>query len=144
MSSRSPSTIAKGVGIGAVVAIIANAIIFFIGKAGAPTQVIQKTGDAPVDLGLGNVIGASIISIVVGGIAYLIVTKIRPNGFTLWASIAGIVAVFSIFGPLNMKIDTASKIALAAMHIATVISAIFGHAFFLRDRSGKAGAERKV
>jgi Family of unknown function (DUF6069) len=142
--TTSPSTIAKGVGLGAVAAIIANAIIFFIGKSGAPTQVIRKTGEAPVDLTLGNVIGASIVSTVIGGIVYLIITRVRPNGFTLWASIAGIAAVFTIFGPLNLKIDTASKVALAAMHIATGAAAIFGHAFFLRDRSGKAAPLPKV
>jgi Family of unknown function (DUF6069) len=144
MSSPSPATIAKGVGLGALVAIIANVIIFFIGKSGAPTQVIQKTGEAPVDLALGNVVGASLVSTVIGGIVYLIVTKVRANSFTLWSSIAGIVAVLSIFGPLNMKIDTASKVALACMHIATGAAAIFGHAFFLRDRSKKAASVAKI
>jgi hypothetical protein len=132
MKISSPRSILQGVVLGAVLAAIVNVIIFAIGNKGAHVQVIATRGQAPVDLSVGRVIGACVFSIVLGGIGLLIIRRIRPNGFTLWASIAAIVAVVTISGPMSQKIATDSKVTLSIMHLVTGVAAIFAQAAMTR------------
>jgi hypothetical protein len=132
MKISSPVSIVKGVGLGVVLAAIVNVIIFTIGNRGAHVQIIAKTGNPPTDLAVGRVIGATVVSMVLGGIGLLIVRRIKPNGFTLWASGAAILAVLTISGPMGLKIATDSKIALALMHLVTGAAAIFSQAVMTR------------
>jgi Family of unknown function (DUF6069) len=127
-----PATLVKGLGVGAVVGCVANTIVWLVGRVGKPIQVIETDGKPPVDLALIRVLAATLFAMIVGTVAWFVIERIRANSFTVWGVV---IAVVTILGPLSLKIDAGSKVALVAMHFLTGASVIVGHWFVGRQKT---------
>ena len=125
--TTTPGTIAKGAGIGAGLAVIANLVVFAIGNAGAPLRVITN-GAKPSDLAVGLVIAASIAPVIVAACGLWVFERFLTNGFRVWAITTMVLALVSIAAPMGLDIDTKSKFALALMHLAVGASTVVGQA----------------
>lgn len=118
--------LAKGAAIGSVIAIVANLIVFLIGSAGAPLQVVVGGDTEASDLPVGAVSVASIVPLLIGALGLWLAYRFVPKDFTVWSAVVVVLAVVSIVGPLGLDIDTGSKVALIVMHLATGAAAIIG------------------
>ena len=123
------AVLAKGAAIGSAIALVANLIVFVIGNAGAPLQVVVGNATEASDLPVGAVIGASIVPLLVGAVGLWLAYRFLPKSLTVWSAVVAVLAVVSIAGPLGLDIDTGSKVALAVMHVATGAAAIVGQSF---------------
>lgn len=120
------AVLAKGAAIGSAIALVANLIVFVIGNAGAPLQVVVGGDTEASDLPVGAVIGASIVPLLLGAIGLWLAYRFLPKSFTIWSAVVAVLAVVSIVGPLGLDIDTGSKVALTVMHLTTGAAAIIG------------------
>jgi uncharacterized BrkB/YihY/UPF0761 family membrane protein len=125
-STPAVAVLAKGAAIGGAIALVANLIVFVIGNAGAPLQVVVGSDTESSDLPVGAVIGASIVPLLVGAVGLWLAYRFLPKSFTVWSAVVAVLAVVSIVGPLGLDIDTGSKVALTVMHFATGAAAIIG------------------
>jgi Family of unknown function (DUF6069) len=129
-----PSTLVKGLGAGAVVGCVANTIVWLVGRVGKPIQVIETDRKPQVDLALIRVLAATLFATILGTVAWFVIERIRANSFMVWGAVVMVIAVVTIFGPLSLKIDAGSKVALAVMHLLTGASAVVGHWFVRRHK----------
>jgi uncharacterized membrane protein YqjE len=130
-----PPTLIKGFGASVAMGFVANTIVWLVGRVGKPIAVIETDGKPPVDLALIRVLAATLFAMILGTIALFVIEKIRANSFSLWGVLVMVIAVVTIFGPLSLKIDSGSKVALSAMHLLTGASAIVGHWFVGRQKT---------
>ena len=130
-----PATIAKGAGIGIGLALVTNVIVFAIGNAGAPLQVIMNGDTKPTDLAIAAVIAASIAPVIVGAVGLWVLQRFLDNGFRIWAIAALGLAAASVAAPLGLDISTDSKVALTLMHLAVGVSAVVGQAIVRRSEA---------
>jgi heme A synthase len=124
---------------GAVVALIANTIVFFAGNAilGATIQA-STDGTNPSDVQYVAVIAASVLPIVIGAGVLWLLSRFTTAALRVWTIVAIVVTVLSLGGPPFLPVDDGSKIALALMHIAAASAAIFGQWWAARRPSRKA------
>jgi Family of unknown function (DUF6069) len=134
--SLSPSSLAKGALFGTALGLVANVVVWLIGRIGKPIQIVAVRGDPPIDLALVRVVIATIVAMILGTALLFILSKVRADSFTLWATIVMVIAVLTVFGPLSLKIDAGSKVCLAIIHLLTGATAIAGHSFARRSQSG--------
>ena len=120
------AVLAKGAAIGSALALVANLVVFVIGNAGAPLQVVASGDTEASDLPVGAVIGASIVPLLVGAVGLWLAYRFLAKSFAVWSAVVAVLAVVSIVGPFGLDIDTGSKVALTVMHIATGAAAIVG------------------
>ena len=130
-----PATIAKGAGIGIGLALVTNVIVFAIGNAGAPLQVIMNGDTKPTDLAIAAVVAASIAPVIVGAIGLWVLQRFLDNGFRIWAIAALVLAVASVAPPVGLDINTDSKLSLAIMHLVVGASAVVGQAIARRNEA---------
>ena len=130
-----PATIAKGAGIGIGLALVTNVIVFAIGNAGAPLQVIMNGDTKPTDLAIAAVIAASIAPVIVGAIGLWVLQRFLDNGFRIWTITALVIALASVAGPVGLDINTDSKLSLAIMHLVVGASAVVGQAIARRSEA---------
>ena len=121
-----PATLARGAGIGIGLALVANLIVFLIGSAGAPLQVIIGNDTTPSDLPIGAVIAASVVPLLIGAVGLGVLQRFLTKGMQIWTALVGVLTVASIVGPLGLDIDDGSKVALTIMHLATGAAAVIG------------------
>jgi hypothetical protein len=119
------STIFKGLGVSCVLAVVVNVVIFLIGNAGSPTQIVETTGQPAVDLTMGRLILVTIFALILGVLVLLLI-KSRPKALGIWAVLVITVAFVTTGGPLSLDVDNASKLTLSVMHLTTGIAAVVG------------------
>lgn len=115
-SNRSPFSLGALVA-AAVVAAVANAVIFAISAASGAVMSVESPSYAEITLVM--VIAASLVPLLVaGGVTWLIAR--RFPGFRRVAQWLGLaVAVASIASPIVATSNTATVVALAAMHLVS-------------------------
>lgn len=106
----------KRLGIGIVVAVVVNLIVYAVGSAAGATWIAngQAVNAFPVVI-------ATVVAMAIGGlITWLLARRWDKATITMaWVGIA--FAVISVPGPLLGSTDTPTRGALAAMHITTGI-----------------------
>jgi hypothetical protein len=126
-SSRvSARTIAAGVGLGCLLAVVANLLLFLIGNVGAPTQIVETTGEPAVNLTIGRMVLVTVFPMILAGFVLWFLTRRRPSGFAIWAGFVLAIAFVTTGGPLSLDVDSGSKITLSLMHLATGITTVSG------------------
>ncbi len=123
---KSRSGVVRGTLFAIIAAVVANVVVFLIGSAGDPTQVVAMGETTPSDLPLAVVVIASVMPLIVGGAGLWALQKVTSRGFRLWAILVGVFTVFSIAGPIALEVDTASKVVLSVMHFVVGGAAIGG------------------
>ncbi|WP_158879772.1 MULTISPECIES: DUF6069 family protein [unclassified Streptomyces] len=101
---------------GAVGAAVANLVVFAAAKAAGASLVVMDAGEEhPITIG--GVIGSSVVPLVVGLGAALLLALWKPV-FLRIAQYAGTgLALLSVAGPLSADADGGTVAALALMHI---------------------------
>jgi hypothetical protein len=126
VESQSRSRVVRGTVSAIAGSVVANTVVFLIGNAGDPTQVVAMGETAPSDLPLAVVIIASVIPVIVGGVGLWVLQKVIARGFQLWAILVTVLTVASIAGPIALEVDTASKVVLSVMHVVVGGAAVAG------------------
>ena len=124
--------------VGAVVALVANTVVFFVANAihGGPIQA-STDGTNPSDVQFVLVIVASVLPIIVGAGVLWLLARFTTSALGVWTIVAIVVTTLSLAAPTVLPVDGGSKIALALMHIAAASSAIFGQQWAARRPSRK-------
>jgi len=128
-----------GAAAGAVFALVANTIVFFVANAvhGSPIQA-SNDGTNPSDVYYVGVIVASVLPIFVGAGLLWLLARFTNSAVRVWTIVAIVVTVLSLSAPTFLPVDGGSKIALALMHIGAAASAIVGQQLAARRPSRKA------
>ena len=107
---------AKRLGLGIVVAVVVNLIVYAVGSAAGATWIAngQAVGWFMVPI-------ATVVAMAIGGVITWLLAR-RWDKATITMAWVGIVfAVISVPGPLLGSTDTPTRWALATMHITTGI-----------------------
>lgn len=118
--------------IAAVLAAIANAIVYGIAKAldTLPSDVLVQTPGGQQSIGLASVIVASAFPIVLGGIVLALLARFTMTPRRNFVILASILVVLSLLSPLTIPDAPSDMIAtLILMHI---VAAVVGVGALLR------------
>lgn len=121
-TEQSPVRVWRNVVIAAVVTLAINLAIYFIGNA---------TGWIPDDLperaeafGIPAVIAYTLLPIIAGGVLLTLLVRWTNHPVIIFALIAAVVFIASLFAPLSIAGASASfRWILVAMHVATAVIA---------------------
>jgi hypothetical protein len=93
-------------------------------QLGIDVQEPPRGGSGPIrDLAAGNVVFASALASLAGWALLAVLERVTTRARTIWTSIAVVVAVLSLGGPLTAAaVTTASRAVLAALHV--VVAAV--------------------
>lgn len=122
------TTIVRGTFVGAALALVATAIIFAIGMAGAPIRVVTGWSPDGADLTIAEVLVTAAVAVVLGGLLLAWWQRRDHRAWPRWIVVASAVAVLSALPLWGLDVDTGSKLSLTLMHLATGAAAIAGHA----------------
>ncbi|MEU9143958.1 DUF6069 family protein [Streptomyces sp. NPDC048349] len=106
----------KALVIGAVGAVVVNLLILAIAKLGDASLVVVDGGEEH-PIAVGGVIGASVVPLVVGTGAALLLSLWRLAFLRIAQYVGGGLALLSVAGPLSSDADGGTVAALALMHI---------------------------
>ncbi len=121
-------TLGVGLGLGALAAVVANSLVFAVANLGAPIHVPSGTGSEVVDLGLADILVASIAWLVIGAVGLWVCEKLFARGFAIWAIGAVVITAASIVPVVALDVDAGSKVALSVAHVVVVVAAVGGQA----------------
>ena len=88
--------------------------------------VIRFGAGAPQGIGIDYVIGATVITSLIGWSVLALLERRTPRARTLWTSIAVLVVLVSLVLPLTAGTTTSTKVVLALMHVAVASVLIVG------------------
>ncbi len=117
---RVPRLVAVGAAVVATLAVWAVAEL----ALGIDVQEPSRGDAGPIrDLAVGNVVFASAVASLAGWALLAVLERVTTRPRTIWTSIAVVLAVVSLGGPLTaVAITTASRAVLAALHV--VVAAV--------------------
>jgi predicted permease len=82
-------------------------------------QLLVKFGSgAPQSIGIGFVLGASLIGSLAGWGLLVLLERRTPQARTIWTAIAVLAVLVSFSLPLFAGVSTSTKVTLAVMHVA--------------------------
>ena len=119
-------TLGVGLGLGALAAIVTNGLVFAVANLGAPIQVESGGDPKLVDLGLADVLVASVAWLVIGAAGLWVCEKLFARGFAIWAIGASVITAASIVPVLALDVDAGSKVALTVAHVVVAVAAVGG------------------
>ncbi|MFD5620414.1 DUF6069 family protein [Streptomyces yangpuensis] len=101
---------------GAVGAAVVNLVVFAVaGQAGASLVVVDGGAEHPVTVG--GVIGSSVVPLVIGLGAALLLALWKPVFLRIAQYVGSGLALLSVAGPLSADADGGTVAALSLMHI---------------------------
>ncbi|NWF26670.1 hypothetical protein HW130_10340 [Streptomyces sp. PKU-EA00015] len=108
---------------GAVGAAVVNLIVLAVAKlAGASLIVVDGGEQHPITVG--GVIGASVVPLVVGTGAALLMALWKPVFLRIAQYVGGGLALLSVAGPLSSGADGGTVAALSLMHITLGVAVV--------------------
>jgi hypothetical protein len=124
--TAAPTKLARGARIGLGLALVASLAIFVLGNLGAPIRVVTGWSPDGADLTVGEVVIVTIVAVALGSAALFVLDRFRADGFRTWAVAALVVTAASIPPLWGLDVDTGSKLALSAMHVAVGLAVVAG------------------
>lgn len=123
-------------------ATVVNLLILLIGRAaGASFELID--GAALHAVTVGGVITSSAVPLVIGTVLATLLGLWWPGFLRLAQVVGGGLALASVAGPLMADTDTATRLALAAMHVVVGVAVVLSlEAIRRRARTGTRSAAR--
>ncbi|UQX04624.1 DUF6069 family protein [Streptomyces sp. RerS4] len=113
----------KALATGAVGAVVVNLIVLAAAKlAGASLLVVDGGEEHPI--GVGGVIGASVVPLVIGTGAALLLALWKPVFLRIGQYVGGGLALLSVAGPLSSDSDGGTVAALSLMHITLGVAVV--------------------
>ncbi|MCC5034413.1 DUF6069 family protein [Streptomyces sp. WAC 00631] len=120
---RSGLTWWKALVTGAACAVVANLIVLAVAElAGASLVVVDGGKEHPI--AVGDVIGASVVPLVVGTGAALLLSLWKPVFLRIAQYTGGGLALLSVAGPLSSGADGGTVAALSLMHITLGVTVV--------------------
>ncbi|MEU7600966.1 DUF6069 family protein [Streptomyces sp. NPDC041003] len=120
---RSGLTWWKALVTGAVGAAVVNLIVLAVAKlAGAPLVVVDAGASHPITVG--GVIGASVVPLLVGAGAALLLALWKPVFLRIAQYVGGGLALLSVAGPLSSGADGGTVAALVLMHLTLGVAVV--------------------
>lgn len=114
--SRTSTSPLRAAAVGAVVALIANLVIWLVGAAAGAGYDVTPGGGQTIQVGALAVTLSTIIPFVIGGGAVLAARRWPRAPRTLaWAGLA--VALLSLITPITAQTDSTTRLALSLMHV---------------------------
>ncbi|MEJ8640485.1 DUF6069 family protein [Streptomyces sp. MS1.HAVA.3] len=130
---RSGFTWWKALVTGAVGAAVVNLIVLAVAKlAGASLIVVDAGQEHPITVG--GVIGASVVPLVVGTGAALLMALWKPVFLRIAQYVGGGLALLSVAGPLSSGSDGGTVAALSLMHITLGVAVVITLTLHRRHR----------
>ncbi|WP_405594180.1 DUF6069 family protein [Streptomyces sp. NBC_01410] len=120
---RSGLTWWKALVTGAVCAVVVNLIVLAIAKL-ADASLIIVNGGAEHPIAVGGVIGASVVPLVVGTGAALLLSLWKLVFLRIAQYMGGGLALLSVAGPLSSGADGGTVAALTLMHITLGVTVV--------------------
>lgn len=111
----------------AVLAVIGNLIVFFVGNQLLPTPLLiptQPGGTELAPLTALPVIAATIIPILLAALFLTLLGRWVARPFTIFTVVAVLFLLLSFISPLLLPVDLMSKLILNAMHVVAGVIAI--------------------
>lgn len=124
--NRDTMEILKLAGLAIIIATIANITIYYIGASvdAFDENVINPSTNN--ELGVMDVIQASIMFLIIGTIAYFVVNRFTDNTKTNFRNLAAVGYILSLSNPLLIdSIEASTYIFLIAMHTLSAIVFIY-------------------
>jgi Family of unknown function (DUF6069) len=121
------ASLLRGGALGVALASAASLLVYGMGKAAGGIRVIEGSSPVPTDLSATAVIVTCAVTVVLGTALLGLLERRWPRAWRVWVPTAAVVAVLSALPLWGLEIDTASKVCLTAMHLATGLAAIAGH-----------------
>ncbi|MCB9421288.1 MAG: hypothetical protein H6667_15910 [Ardenticatenaceae bacterium] len=113
--------VVKGTILAAVLALVLNLIIYFVGASRGVSYLTQQPGT----VGSGMVIVASLVTAVAAGIGLWLLARFMKNPLNLFMWLAGILALLSLLLPYAMAHDTGTFVALGLMHVSSGLAIVY-------------------
>ncbi|MEV4194129.1 DUF6069 family protein [Streptomyces toxytricini] len=108
---------------GAVGAAVVNLVVFALARAAGASLVVMDRGqEHPVTIG--GVIGSSVVPLVAGVGAALLLALWKPVFLRIAQWVGGGLALLSVAGPLMSDTDGGSVAALALMHVTLGVAVV--------------------
>ncbi|MFD7260582.1 DUF6069 family protein [Streptomyces sp. NPDC059874] len=108
---------------GAVGAVVVNLIVFAVAKlADASLTVVNGTDEHAITVG--DVIGASLVPLLIGTGAALLLALWKPVFLRIAQYVGGGLALLSVAGPLSSDADGGTVAALSLMHITLGLATV--------------------
>ncbi|WP_327418681.1 DUF6069 family protein [Streptomyces sp. NBC_01233] len=108
---------------GAVGAAVVNLIVLAVARlAGASLIVVDGGEEHPITVG--GVIGGSVVPLVVGTGAALLMALWKPVFLRIAQYVGGGLALLSVAGPLSSDADGGTVVALSLMHITLGVAVV--------------------
>lgn len=124
-SSSTPvlAAIARAGGLAALIAIVANVVIYLIANAfGAmDASITGPTGDP---IGLVAVLALTIGSAIVATALFALLARFAPRPGTIFLVIAALVFTSFLFGPINLGAPIAMVLVLELMHLVVALPVV--------------------
>ena len=125
-NTKMNSEVLKTTGLAIVIATVINIIIYYIGSAidVFDSDVINPMTDS--ELGVTDVIMATITFLIIGTIAYFLVDRFTENTKTNFRNLGAVGYILSLFNPMMIdNIEALTYIFLIGMHTASAIIFIY-------------------
>ncbi|HYH11183.1 MAG TPA: DUF6069 family protein [Thermomicrobiales bacterium] len=105
-------------------AIIANVLVLIVGRVVIGDYPVATVGDDDQTIGFAQVIlVTALVGLVAWGLLALL-ERVTARAAAIWTTIALVVFLLSMLGPLDGGVDTSSKVVLALMHIGAAATII--------------------
>ena len=125
------NNLVRGVGLGIGLTVVLNVLIYGLGRALTVSYLVARPGAAGFQtIGLGMVIGVSVVAALAGGLLAWFWGLDRDRSLTTFGWIAAVVALLSLLGPYSMARDSGSFVFLGLMHIGTALAIVYSLAHF--------------
>ena len=128
----------QAIGAAAIGATIVNLLILFLPRAGGGSLELIDAGSVHVVRAV-DVINASVVPLVVGTALAALLARWWPGFLRLGQVIGGALGLLTVAGPLMADTDTATRLALAAMHVVVAVAVVLGLEAIRRWRDSAAG-----
>lgn len=83
-------------------------------------------GQSPMTIGLPAVIATAVVASLAGWGSLAVLTRISSRPRRIWTVVALVALILSFSGPVTAETDTATRVALLAMHVAVAAVLIPG------------------
>jgi hypothetical protein len=104
--------------LGVAGAVIAAVVVWAIAVEALGVQLLVKFGaGAPQSVGIGYVIGASLIGSLAGWGVLALLERRTAQARTIWTALAVVVVLASLSLPLTAGVSTSTKVTFAVMHV---------------------------
>jgi hypothetical protein len=118
-STLSGSALWTAAGLGALVAVVVNLIIYYVGRGlfAIPFLVLQPGSNTPAPLNPIMIVVTCVIPAIGAAIFFWLLKRFASSPLRIFQIVSIVLALLSMASPLTMPVALSTRLALALMHI---------------------------